>query len=391
MSTKIEWTKTENEDGSETKGETWNPIAGCDKISAGCANCYAIKDAHRLAGNPNPKIAAKYEGTTKIENGKMNWTGRINFASDDVLLQPMRWTRPRKIFVNSMSDLFHESVPDEQIDKIFAVMAMSPHHTFQILTKRPERMRNYLSDEFLRVRIWLASNELSDPYKDNAVLKKLRKTNGKGLFPLPNVHLGVSVENQKAADERIPLLLETPAAVRWLSCEPLLKEIKISRWLKIAWQCSGCRGYFSGGWKMTCPDCERKEYWCGSHQFNGRNVKSHPNFPAQEGIGIDWVVVGGESGANARPIHPDWVRSLRDQCVSAGTPFFFKQWGSWFPMCEKPVEGTEWSIGKAEALSHIHLWDDAGGNVSLNIGKKNAGRFLDGRTWDEFPKEKLNV
>lgn len=327
--TNIEWTKTENKDGSTTKGETWNPIAGCDKISDGCKHCYAIKDAHRLAGNPNPKIAAKYEGTTKIENGKMNWTGRINFASEDVLLQPMRWTRPRKIFVNSMSDLFHESVPDEWIDKIFAVMALSKQHTFQVLTKRPERMRDYFTKqkngENRSFFVWGEIKEL----KPSLLWK-----NEVEIFPRPNIHLGVSVENQKEK-HRIETLRDIPAAIRFLSLEPLLENL--------------------GDLNLS---------------------------------GIDWVIVGGESGNGARLVHPDWIKSLRDQCVSAGVPFFFKQWGNWFPIGEKVLLGAEWSIGKAKALSHIHLWNDDGGNVSVNIGKKNAGRFLNGRTWDEFPKEK---
>lgn len=349
MSTKIEWTQN---------GETWNPIAGCSKVSDGCKNCYAIKDAHRLAGHPNPKIAAKYEGTTKIENGKMNWTGRINLASEDVLLQPMRWTRPRKIFVNSMSDLFHESVPDEWIDKIFAVMALSPQHTFQILTKRAGRMKEYFNrfgKRNIHPCFFLAKQAVSLGMATGSADFLYRGVFTNSLCEvLSHVHLGVSVENQKEADKRIPLLLETPAAVRWLSCEPLLGEIDLTMIAK------------------------------GSPI--GSNISIGINVLNQEYSSVDWVVAGGESGANARPVHPDWIRHLRDQCVSAGVPFFFKQWGSWFPLCEKVVEGAKWSIGQAKALSHLHLWNDDGGNVSLNIGKKNAGRFLDGRTWDEFPK-----
>ncbi len=323
--TKIEWTD---------KGETWNPIAGCSKISAGCANCYAIKDAVRLAGNPNKKIADKYAGTTK----GMNWSGQINFASHDVLTQPMRWTRPRKIFVNSMSDLFHENVPDEWIDKIFAVMALSPYHTFQILTKRADRMKAYF-ESFNQIealgRGWNCANWLIKTFgQENGKDKVNKVIESNFRYGLSNVWLGVSVEDKKHKF-RIDVLRETPAAVRWLSLEPLLEDL--------------------GDLDLT---------------------------------GIDWVVAGGESGTKARPMHPDWARSVRDQCIAAGVPFFYKQWGAWFPMCEKPPEGN-WSIGEEKARTHIHLWEDELKNVSVKIGKKNAGRFLDGREWNEFPEEKI--
>lgn len=245
--TKIQWTN-----------ESWNPFAGCSKISAGCKNCYAIRDAVRLSGNDNPKIAKKYAGTVSANN----WTGKINLASEDTLLKPLRWTRPRMIFVNSMSDLFHDNVPEKWIDKVFEVMYEAKKHTFQILTKRPERMLDYISKS-----AYLSNN------------------------PLPNVWLGVSVEDQKAADERIPLLLQTPAAIRWISAEPLLEKVELEQHL----QCESC--------------IHRSVHWC---------VDSV----------IDWVVVGGESGDKARVCNVDWIRSIVQQCQSAQVAVFVKQLGA---------------------------------------------------------------
>lgn len=288
MSTKIEWTS-----------ETWNPLAGCSKVSDGCKNCYAIKDAVRLAANDNPKIAAKYEGTTKANN----WTGKINFASEGVLTQPLRWTRPRMIFVNSMSDLFHENVPDEWIDKIFAVMALCPQHTFQVLTKRADRMKEYFNrfgKRFAHPSIFWAkeavnlglANHNEDFYYRGAFTNSLCET-------LSNCWLGVSVENQKAADERIPLLLETPAAVRWLSCEPLIGAVDL-------WICKDIRNVLGINCLAQIPDAST--IWQNK---------------------IDWIVCGGESGASPRTCQIEWIRSIVRQCKSASVPVFVKQLGGY--------------------------------------------------------------
>jgi protein gp37 len=285
----IEWTDA-----------TWNFILGCKAVSTGCAFCYAIRTCWRLAHNPNPKIAAAYAGLVRqLADGKLVWTGKINVIEERLTL-PLRWKRPRKIFVNSQSDLFHEDVPFDVIDRAFAVMALCPQHTFQILTKRPERMREYFN--------WGAPNRAI----------------------LPNVWLGTSVENQKAADERIPDLLATPAAVRFLSCEPLLGPVDVAKWL--------------------VPD----ECGCGGYDPAFKNC-------------IDWVIAGGESGPKARPMHPDWARSLCDQCVAADVPFFFKQWG----------DIREIGCG----LPGHELYD-----AGLRVGKKKGGRELDGREWNEFPR-----
>lgn len=248
MKTKIEWTDA-----------TWNPLRGCSRVSDGCRNCYAEKVANRFSGPGQP-----YEGL--IAKGGQ-WNGKIKLVPEK-LSEPLRWKKPRMVFVNSMSDLFHESVPDDFIDKVFAIMARRPKHTFQILTKRPERMLRYLSSTNIGRRV--------NSYLPSTVNYSM---------PLPNAWLGVSVEDQVTADERIPLLLQTPAAVRWVSAEPLLGPVN-----------------------MTWVD-----------RSDGMMVERFPF--------IDWVVAGGESGAKARPMHPEWVRSIRDQCVAAGVPFFMKQMG----------------------------------------------------------------
>ena len=247
---RIEWTDA-----------TWNPVTGCAKVSAGCKNCYAERDWARLAARVGAYRDRKFTDVA---------------VHPERLDQPIRWRRPRRIFVNSMSDLFHEDVPDEFIDKVFAVMALCPHHVFQVLTKRPERMARYM--------------DLSTDNREHAIGEQARLlSNGKhsGLLdlPLPNVWLGVSVENQEAADARIPFLLETQAAVHWLSCEPLLGPVSLMPW----------------------------------HYHDGDEFEFKLPF--------DWVVVGGESGPKARPMDARWVRSLRDQCLAAGIPFSFKQWG----------------------------------------------------------------
>jgi protein gp37 len=213
-----------------------------------------------------------------------------------------------------MSDLFHENVEFAHIVAIFRVMAIAQHHTFQILTKRPQRMLEVM-------------NLLPEALKTIFPAEKHPEVNAPG-WPLPNVWLGVSVENQRAADERIPLLLQTPAAVRFLSCEPLLGPVDLKPYLE--------------------------PYIRTKHDGSKRGtVWADP--------GIDWIIVGGESGPGARPMHPDWVRGIRDQCVAAGVPFFFKQWGEW---------KLSWMAGE-------YQW--------MRVGKKAAGRLLDGRTWDELP------
>ena len=239
---KIEWTDA-----------TWNPVTGCTQISPGCAHCYAKTFAERFRGVPGHPYERGFDLKRRPER----------------LDQPLRWQKPRTIFVNSMSDLFHEAVPDEYIHEVFEVMAAADQHRYQVLTKRAER---------------LAQLAPSLPWPDH-------------------VWMGVSVENQRWTS-RIAPLRGTPAAIKFLSCEPLLGPLEL--------------------------DLD----------------------------GIDWVIAGGESGPGARPMHPDWVRGIRDQCIASETPFFFKQWG-------------------------------AHNRQGQRVGKKRAGRFLDRRKWNGMPERGL--
>ena len=279
---------------------TWNLVIGCDKVSPGCDSCYAIRTAHRMQANPNPKVSGPYSGT---EAG-MEWTGRVNLVEDRLGL-PLKWRKPRRIFVNAQSDLFHKSVPDEFIARAFAVMALTPHHTYQILTKRHGRMRSLLDSElfYRSIRSVLHAHGWGEV-----------EAFGTALFPLRNVHLGVSVENQEWADIRIPALLDTPAAVRWVSAEPLLGpiDLRLTHYIDPdeinpatgRRNCGGCSGWPGIPHQPTCYR-EPGTHW-----------------------GIDWVVAGGESGPGARPMDPEWTRDFRRQCAADGVPFFFKQYGA---------------------------------------------------------------
>ena len=340
MSTKIEW--VQGADGA--RGESWNPIRArnlqtgkvghfCIHASPGCANCYAERLQVRFQ---NPvRYAAQDQAKVEL------------FIDEKTLTQPLRWRRPRTIFVCSMTDLFGEFVPEEWIDRIMAVMAMAPQHRFQVLSKRANRMHEYMTSiengedrlrddpghgggwrgvliEGMAQRIWADRNpDGGDPSMWLAV-----------HLPLPNVWLMVSAEDQERADERIPWLLKTPAAVRGVSLEPLLGPISLRSFI-------GTQGYPS----------------------------------------LDWAIVGGESGPNARPMHPGWVAGLKSQCFKAGVPFFFKQWGEW----HHNVEHAGGKLVKAREVRYPSgppwglLW-------MYRVGKKAAGRKLDGRTWDEMPK-----
>jgi protein gp37 len=351
---KIEWTDV-----------TWNPLAGCSVYSPGCKNCYAMKLAARL----ERMGMAKYQGLTDQTKAGAVWNGKINF-DDDAMLQPLRWKKPRRIFVNSMSDLFHESVPDEWIDRIFTVMALAPQHTFQVLTKRSDRMKEHMTSDTLRSR--LCSISRVDPLglsgiKAEAAISSIRSS----AWPLSNIWLGVSVEDQKHADERIPDLLATPAAVRFLSCEPLLGPIDLAWALSRNPAVIGLgflrRGQFSPGLETLRP--------------------------------IDQVILGGESGPGARPMHPDWPRSIRDQCDDAGAAFFFKQWGKFSPSaghdpqehhCSHTPEAIHISGAREMRPSeqfHLIASRAEGWAGMCRIGKKAAGRLLDGVEYNGMPGE----
>lgn len=342
--TNIEWTD-----------EVWNPLRGCSRVSEGCRNCYAERMAFRFSGKGMP-----YEGLVKSVNGHPVWTGDIRLAQD-VLDKPLHWKKPKRIFVNSMSDLFHEAVPDEWIDQVFAVMALAPQHQFQILTKRAERMHSYLQlgrANPVGLEAMAQTLEAHSRHPDSKIGKGIKLAGDiphLKVWPLPNVWLGVSAEDQKAADERIPLLLKTPAAVRWVSAEPLLGPVDLSAYL---------------------------------------------SSPATS---LDWVVAGGESGPNARPMHPDWARHLHDQCFATSTPFFFKQWGEWAPRsqcyhtltnghsaADLDPNATKWPCIRLTSsghdgrdLAHASNGDDC---YMQKVGKTLAGRLLDGVLHDAFPQ-----
>ena len=271
--TKIEWCDA-----------TWNPTSGCSHVSEGCRHCFAESIAHRFQKDFKPWTAPNAAHNVRLHAERLEI--------------PLRWRKPRRVFVNSVSDLFHEQVPNAFIDGVFGIMLTAENHTFQVLTKRHKRMQEYLT----------------------------RRSNLSG-GPLPNVWLGVSAEDQKTFDERTKYLLQTPAAKRFVSLEPLLEPIILDD------------GAFGGGHTALTTEIDHLE-----------DTK------------LDWVIVGGESGPGARPMKLEWVRSIRDQCLSVGVPFFFKQWGAW-----KPIRETM-------------------GSYRLErVGKKAAGNVLDGRTWEEMP------
>lgn len=296
----IEWTEA-----------TWNPVTGCAPLSEGCRNCYAAElAAGRLKNHPSRVgLATRTKAGNAVFNGEIRWNE--NWARD-----PLRWQKPRQIFVCAHSDLFHASVPLEMIDRVFAVMAIGERHTFQVLTKRPDRMASYI-------------RQLPD--REREIAEQARKIgctlcdarDGRRVVargPLRNVWVGTSIEDQPTADDRLPDLMDCDGYVRFISAEPLLGPVDLTRWL---------------------------------------------------GCDIGQVIVGGESGKRARPMHPDWPRQLRDQCLAAKIPFFFKQWGAWLP---------EFGADNQSA----HHWPD--GTWAHLVGKEFAGRLLDGREWNEMPK-----
>lgn len=269
--------------------ETWNPIVGCSKISDGCRNCYAERMAKRLVSMGVSGYGRVVGPTCDREDGK--WNGKTHLLFD-ALEKPTHWKKPRAIFVNSMGDLFHENTESDWIFRVFSVIEECPQHLFIILTKRAERMQSWVQYSYV------------DRYG-----------------PIPeNVWLGVTVENQRNEGERLFQLMNTPAAVRFVSMEPLLEKVVIQD-------------------PFLCHDEN-----CGHAR------------------GLDWVICGGESGPGARPMHPYWVRSLRDQCQTDGVPFFFKQWGDPKPYLKEQL--------------------DAGYTCS----KARGGDVLDGRQWHEWPR-----
>ena len=342
--TKIEWTE-----------KTWNPVVGCSPVSPGCTNCYAARMAHRIQAMKGWQgTAGHYEGTTKIVNGRPVWTGKIAIVDDHALIAPLRRKKPVTYFVNSMGDLFHENVPEEWINRVFAVMAMCPQHCFQLLTKWPARMREYFAartegDPWAEAADYAAS---AAGIEDHPFVLEPRH------IPLPNVWLGVSCEDQKRADERVPDLLAVPAAIRFVSCEPMLGAIDFT-----------CLPNSDGiGEGQAWLDALTG--WAYEKDGDGCSVP-----------GLDWVICGGESGPSARPMHPEWPRLLRDHCQLAEVPFFFKQHGEWISVPDlRRLPG-----GKGPGFGAFDYFPYDQEHETICIGKKRAGRLLDGRTWDETP------
>lgn len=478
---KIEWTEY-----------SWNPVTGCTPVSEGCQNCYAKRMAKRLRGRCGYPADDPFRVTLHPER----------------LEEPLKWKKPRRVFVCSMGDLFHEDVHPYDIMQIFNVMAKAKQHTFLVLTKRPERMLEF----YKRLR---PGNVIPGPYFSITGI-------GEGWAGSPpvlpdNIWLGVTAENQQRADERIPILLQIPATVRFVSCEPLLSAIDLTKWLGGKNINDGCRKtilcpngdrgiqYFTNRRDLEtqradreCQRCESEvernpdeksrnnakpgpfkssndREWqesnglCSSCSMDvlqqGRNTGSFGDKPqrreskeqssrqlgvgdqereylacgagvealGQEGTtrgeefkcktysptgyrntvdleeprdvlitnsgtlqsvcddntgylpsenmetsfrGINWCIVGGETGPGARPMHPDWVRSLRDQCQDAGISFFLKSWGEYCFPSQMPEETYQ-------TLQDRYNLDV---EIPWKVGKKAAGRFLDGRTWDEMPK-----
>lgn len=368
---KIEWTN-----------RTWNPLVGCTKVSRGCKHCYAMVMASRIAnaaqaalrsGKELTDIQEAYRKVVKWKRGGNDpadgndialpaWNNRMELI-DSLLGEPFRWQKPSMVFVNSMSDLFHPAVPDDFIFTMFSrVMAHSTRHTFQILTKRADRAAALLS------KYWWRDMGRSPAAGGNVYLPIFADGHRETDLPfLPNVWIGTSIESRDVLKERADDLARCPAAVRFWSCEPLVGDIgDISPWL-----CSEGLGCTKSPWLKThnCQDMH-----------------------------VDWVICGGESGHEAEPMHPDWARSLRDQCTAAGVPFFFKQWGEWLPGEQYTDACHERDTDETQSRFKCMAWngesyepngggwqDEPGDDAVYRVGKKLAGRVLDGRTWDEYP------
>lgn len=336
--TSIEWTHRPG-----TRPATMNALVGCQKVSQGCRHCYAIEVAHIRAGNPLRVLQDKFAGTTRVEGDKRVWTGKVTLTHK-ALFDPLKRVKPRTYFVNSLSDLFYEEVPVDWVDQHFAIFALCPQHTFIILTKRPERMKAYLQNP----------DGLRQVNRKCTHILQAQYCGIPSNWPLPNVWLGTSVEDQETADDRIPHLLETPAAIRFISAEPLIGPLDIWAFLR------------------------------GKIRDESLKALGSALLP-----GLDWAICGGESGKGARPMHPDWPRYLKDQCATAGVPYFFKQWGEWLPLSDYDpfVHGM-----KADKYAHQFAWhagvkNDAELPISCyRVGKKAAGHLLDDVVYQNFPE-----
>ncbi len=327
----------------------WNPVVGCTKVSPGCANCYAVREAHRMAGNPNPKIRNVYEGLTDpTAFGGLAWTGQVRCLAER-LDEPRHWRQPGRVFVCSMADLFHDRVPGRFINLVWNAMFNDPGHDYLVLTKRPQNLLRW-TQIAAKAKCW--------PIED--------------IWP-DWIWIGVTAENQEQADQRIPPLLQTPAAVRFVSVEPMLGPVDLGQWLNrrnCALDPEGCQyldNFYPSPYRCDKVDCGN---WQG---------------------GLHWVIAGGETGPGARPMHPDWVRSLRDQCNAAKVPFFFKQWGRWEP---------SWGGGDHLVYPDGHFVEGTHDNPDAwqkhiaepiwRRPRRAPDGILDGATYREFPETATN-
>lgn len=300
-------------------GPTWPIVTGCEEDGPECANCYAVRGAHRMGSNPNPKLSEVYQGLTarKGSKNKLHWNGQIRLLWDRLDWPAKRFKPGDKVFVTSMGDLHHKDVPNEFLLEVYKVMEANPDKIFQVLTKRPQNLRRWVCEDAPKLHNWQG-------------------------WPLPNVWVGTSVGRQQST-WRIDELVKTPAVIRFLSCEPLLGPLDLSKWLP------------------------NPESW-SENIARAWDEDTHT---------VDWIIAGGESGPNARPVNPDWVRWLRDQCQQAEVDFFFKQWGEWLP-CDHDPESLKFGKPVDTLIGETYSY--------RKVGKKAAGRLLDGREWSEMPE-----
>lgn len=335
--TKIEWTDS-----------TWNPIRGCSRVSEGCRHCYAESVAARFSGPDQP-----YEGLAKMLDGQPRWTGVLRPAPMKTVLDPLRWDDPRRVFANSMSDLYHEAISEALIDRAYAVMILARQHTFQVLTKRAARMQAYHADPQRAAKIEAAYEQLlTHPDVKEHERKRLRVARGKLPavlpWPAPNVWNGVSVEDQQTADERIPLLLATLSWLRWVSYEPALGPVDFRNFLK------------SPGMpdRIVKPGSQPIEY-----------------LPV---VGLDWGVIGGESGRDARPFDLSWAYAFIRQFKLCGVPAFVKQLGA--RPCD--IKLAKWEKSLAVNPGEMNLWL-SGRKLATIYMPRHIGQMRSWHTWDE--------
>lgn len=392
---KIEWTERSD----------WNPIRGCTRVSPGCGGpgdqggCYAEAMAARFSDEG--QWGHGYAERT-AKGGR--WTGKVEVQWDRLTL-PLRWRAPALIFASSTSDIFHAEIPMDEVAQLFGVMIAAHHlrgHRFQVLTKRSDRMRQFLNDpafwELANVEAGMHIMEHVDPL--NRRSDDARATN-EGDYgpnnPPPGIWLGVSAEDQKRADERVADLIWTPAEVRFLSCEPLLGPIDLTSIKAPRWPDEPA-DEFDTDWRFNALEVG-DYYWFEPGQgYYGDSGDG----PMREHR-IDWVIAGGESGQKARPMHPDWVRGLRDQCANATlhgdpapVPFFFKQWGEYLPVFDREVEDPDWrDCSRWQHERPKGQWHNLAGGTGFHgervvyvdrVGKKAAGSMLDGREHREMPE-----